>query len=88
MNKNLHMVTWILLIVGGLNWLLVGLFMWDISAIFGGMSSWISRLIYILVGASAIYELMCHKSCCKVCDSGMKPMGGAPSMPGMSGMQK
>lgn len=38
-NKNLHMVTWILVIVGGLNWLLVGLFSWDIGDIFGGMDT-------------------------------------------------
>jgi hypothetical protein len=45
----------ILIIVGGLNWGLVGLFSFNlVAAIFGSMS-WFSRLIYILVGIAAIY---------------------------------
>ncbi len=62
------------MVVGGLNWLLVGLFSWDIGQIFGGMDAGISRLIYVLVGVSAIYELSTHKNCCKMCgvkDDGM-----------------
>jgi uncharacterized protein len=43
-----------LLIVGGLNWLLVGLLSWDIGALFGGQDAIISRIIYILVGLSAL----------------------------------
>jgi uncharacterized membrane protein YuzA (DUF378 family) len=52
----------IVLIVGGLNWGLVGLFEYDLVAeIFGeefGTTNWASRLVYIIVGASAIYTLM------------------------------
>jgi uncharacterized membrane protein YuzA (DUF378 family) len=52
----------LILIVGGLNWGLVGLFEFDLVAeIFGeewGTSNWASRLVYIIVGASAIYTLM------------------------------
>lgn len=45
----------VLLVIGGLNWGLVGLFDFNlVAAIFGEMS-WISRLVYILVGLSAIY---------------------------------
>jgi uncharacterized membrane protein YuzA (DUF378 family) len=51
-----------LLIVGGLNWLLVGLIGWDVGQLFGGQDAIISRIIYILVGVSAI---MAIKSCCK-----------------------
>jgi len=65
--KNLHYVTFLLLAIGGLNWLLVGLFNWDIGAIFGGMGSAVSRLIYILVGLSAIYQLATHRSYCHIC---------------------
>lgn len=44
-----------LLIIGGLNWGLVGLFAFDlVAAIFGTMSV-VSRIIYILVGISAIW---------------------------------
>ncbi|OHA17678.1 MAG: hypothetical protein A2664_03615 [Candidatus Taylorbacteria bacterium RIFCSPHIGHO2_01_FULL_46_22b] len=75
----LHTIAFILLIVGGLNWLLVGLFQWDIGSILGGMSSMLSRLVYILVGASAIYEIATHKSRCKNCEKGASsaPAGGS-----------
>ena len=71
--KSLHMVTWILLVVGGLNWLLVGLFGWDVGQLFGGMGAIISRAIYVLVGLSAIYEIVTHKKNCRACgtSSGM-----------------
>ena len=44
-----------LLIIGGLNWLLVGLFDYNlVNAIFGSVSV-IERIIYVLVGLAAIY---------------------------------
>lgn len=51
-----------LVIIGALNWLLVGLFQWDlVSAIFGGdairESSLLSRIIYTIVGLSGIYAI-------------------------------
>ena len=66
-NKSLHMVTWILLIVGGLNWLLFGLLGWEIGSLLGGMMSVASRAIYVLVGLSAIYEIFTHKKNCRLC---------------------
>ncbi|MEX0751106.1 MAG: DUF378 domain-containing protein [Dehalococcoidia bacterium] len=52
----------VVLIVGGLNWGLVGLFEYDLVAqIFGeefGTTNWASRAVYIIVGASAIYTLL------------------------------
>jgi len=66
-NKTLHLVTWVLLVIGGLNWLLFGLLGWDISMLLGGMGSLLSRAIYVLVGLSAIYEIVTHKSHCKLC---------------------
>ena len=65
--KALHMTAWILVIIGGLNWLLVGLFQWDVGMLFGGMAAIVSRVIYVLVGLSAIYELFTHKNNCKMC---------------------
>ena len=45
----------ILLVVGGLNWGLVGLFSFDLVAwICGGAATWVARAIYILVGVSAV----------------------------------
>lgn len=56
--KTLNIVALVLLIIGGLNWLLVGLFEWDlVGGIFGGMDSVLSKIIYILVGLAAIYSL-------------------------------
>lgn len=58
--RRLSAVDWIaliLVIVGGLNWLLVGAFSFDlVAAIFGTMST-LSRIVYILVGLAAIYTL-------------------------------
>ena len=51
-------VTLILLIVGGLNWGLVGLADFDlVAALFGEMSA-ISRIVYALVGASALWQIV------------------------------
>jgi uncharacterized membrane protein YuzA (DUF378 family) len=51
-------ITLVLLIVGGLNWLLVGLFSFDlVAAIFGQMSP-LSRIVYTLVGLSALWQLI------------------------------
>lgn len=56
--KTLNVIALTLLIVGGLNWLLVGLFQYDLVAdIFGGQDATLSRIIYVLVGISAIYSL-------------------------------
>ncbi|OFZ20974.1 MAG: DUF378 domain-containing protein [Bdellovibrionales bacterium GWB1_55_8] len=47
-----------LLIIGGLNWGLIGLFQFDlVAAIFGGQAAILSRIIYTLVGAAALYEV-------------------------------
>jgi uncharacterized membrane protein YuzA (DUF378 family) len=56
--KNLNSFDWvamILVIVGGLNWGLVGLFKFDlVAAIFGDLSA-LSRIVYTLVGIAAVY---------------------------------
>ncbi|MEI8096618.1 MAG: DUF378 domain-containing protein, partial [Candidatus Moraniibacteriota bacterium] len=63
----LHTVSFILLVVGGLNWLAVGLVNWDLGMLFGGQTNMVSRVIYVLVGVAAIYEVATHKSCCGAC---------------------
>jgi uncharacterized membrane protein YuzA (DUF378 family) len=55
--NSLQCVALILIIVGGLNWGLVGLFDFDLVAAIFGMMSVLSRIVYILVGLSAIYTL-------------------------------
>lgn len=44
-----------LVIVGAINWLLVGLFRFDAVAWLFGNLTWLSRIIYALVGLSGIY---------------------------------
>ncbi len=72
--KALHMVSFILLVIGGLNWLVLAIFNWDIGQLFGGMEASVSRVIYVLVGLAAIYELVTHKGNCKTCSG--QQMGG------------
>lgn len=56
--KTLNLVTLLLTIVGGLNWGLVGLFSFNlVSAIFG-VDTLLSNLVYIVVGASALYQFV------------------------------
>jgi uncharacterized membrane protein YuzA (DUF378 family) len=61
----LNKVAFIILVIGGLNWLLVGLFGWDIGQLFGGMESWVSRIIYIIIGLSAFMVLYSNKGMMK-----------------------
>jgi uncharacterized membrane protein YuzA (DUF378 family) len=56
--KTLDVVAAVLLVVGGLNWGLVGAFDFDlVAALFGPMSP-LSRIVYVLVGLSAVYHAL------------------------------
>jgi len=58
MTKIINLVAILLVVIGGLNWALVGLLDLDlVAAIFGDMSM-ISRVVYVLVGVSAVYVLL------------------------------
>lgn len=59
--KGLHIVTFILLVVGGLNWLLVGAFNFDLVATLFGAASTVSNIVYILVGLSAVFQAFTYK---------------------------
>lgn len=53
----LSTIALVLLIVGGINWALVGLLEFDlVAAIFGQMTT-ITRIVYVLVGLAAVYSL-------------------------------
>lgn len=65
--KGMHIIAFSLLVIGGLNWLLVGIWGWDIGQWFGGQGAAASRVIYVLVGVSAIIEIVKHKVQCKHC---------------------
>ena len=56
--KALDKVTPFLLIVGGANWGLVGLLNFDLVAALFGAGSAIARIVYVLVGLSALWQLM------------------------------
>mgnify|MGYP003462451965 FL=1 len=49
-------ISLLLTIIGGINWLLVGVFQFDLVAwIFGGQAALISRIIYTVIGAAALW---------------------------------
>ena len=54
--KYLDIIALILLIVGGLNWLLVGAFNF-VATISGGATTPLAKIIYIIVGICAIYSI-------------------------------
>ncbi|ALJ08586.1 MAG: DUF378 domain-containing protein [Pseudomonadota bacterium] len=56
--KILNLVTLLLVIVGGLNWGLVGAFDFDLVAALFGDGSALSRIVYVLVGLSALWQIM------------------------------
>jgi hypothetical protein len=53
--------------VGALNWGLMGLFDFNMVNIIVGSWPMVEKLVYILVGVSAVYVLATHKSDCKIC---------------------
>jgi len=63
--KAMHMVAWVLVIVGGLNWGLM-LFGWDIAT--WGLSSGVVDTVYGLVALSALWELFTHSKHCRMCN--------------------
>jgi uncharacterized membrane protein YuzA (DUF378 family) len=58
--SRMNAVDWLamtLLIIGGLNWGLVGLFNFDLVATLFGQMSAVSRAVYVAVGLSALYSV-------------------------------
>lgn len=67
--KTIHYVAYTLLWIGGLNWGLIGLFNFNlVESLFGGMPSLV-MLVYVLVGASAVYSATTHMGDCKICSA-------------------
>ncbi len=60
--KTLDVIVAVLLVVGGLNWGLVGLFNFDLVATLFGEMSALSRIVYTLVGFSAVYQAIQWKA--------------------------
>lgn len=66
--KNLSVLDWVaivLVIVGAVNWGLVGALSFDlVKAIFGDMTA-LSRIVYVLVGLAGIWMIFISSKCCK-----------------------
>lgn len=58
---SLYIPSKVLMIIGALNWGLVGLLNFDLVAAIFGKKSFISRLVYIFVGLAGVYLIMKHK---------------------------
>lgn len=72
--KFLHILAFILVVVGGLNWGLVGAFDFNlVDMIFGSMGA-IENVVYILVGLSAIYLAATHTKDCNACKGSSSAM--------------
>lgn len=57
--KSLNLLTLALVIIGGVNWGLVGLAQFDlVAAIFGGQDATLARIVYLLVGLSALWQIV------------------------------
>lgn len=67
-----HVIAFVLTVVGALNWGLIGVLDLNlVNLLFGSMPA-VEQLVYILVGASALYLLATHPSECKTCMMVMK----------------
>ncbi len=66
--KILHIIAFILLVIGGLNWGLTA-FNYNIIDLLLGASSVSARAVYVLVALSAIYLAISHKGDCKTCEA-------------------
>ncbi|MDB4938471.1 MAG: hypothetical protein JWP87_5443 [Labilithrix sp.] len=77
-NRGLHTAGWIatvLVVIGALNWLLVGLFDVDIVATVFGRMSTLSRIVYTLIGIAGLYEIYFARLLARESHRGL---GGAP----------
>jgi uncharacterized protein len=80
--KIVHCAAFLLVIAGGLNWLLIGLPIdWELSQLVGGADGTIARAIAVIIGLAAIFELVTHKKSCKSCEKGGSSSSAAPQMP-------
>ena len=66
-SKTLHMVTFGLMAIGGLNWLLYGAFNFNLVSTIFGSGTTLEMIVYILVGVATIIEIINHKKCCNKC---------------------
>ena len=58
--KGLDYTLLTLVIIGSINWGLIGFFQFDLVAFIFGNMSWLSRIIYALVGLSGLYMISAY----------------------------
>jgi len=64
--KTVHMIAFALVVIGALNWGLVGLFKFDlVNTILSATG--LETIVHILIGVSAVYLIFTHMNDCKVC---------------------
>ena len=56
--RAIDVITYVLIIIGALNWGLIGFFAYNLVATMFGEMTVLTRMIYTLVGVSAIYQLL------------------------------
>lgn len=64
--KSVHMVAFLLVVVGAINWGLSALGFNVVQMLLG---SWpmVEKVVYLLVGVAGVYLLVAHKGDCKTC---------------------
>lgn len=65
--RKFHLVKHYLLVIAGLNLGIVGIFQVDLFQSFFGASPLLIRVLYVLIGTSAIMDIMTHQANCKLC---------------------
>lgn len=70
--KSLHMITYPLMVIGALNWGLVGAFDINLVNMLVGGYPMIEKVLYIAVGLSGLYDFLNHKMTCKLCSTSKK----------------
>jgi uncharacterized protein len=73
--KALHAIAFILVVVGAINWGLVGIGGWNLVDMLLGAGSTLSKIVYVLVGLSGLYLVFTHRKDCRNCEA--KPMAQA-----------
>lgn len=63
--RTIDIIAGVLLIIGGLNWGLVGLFDFNLVGYVFGSMPMMGKLVYDLVGLSAVYKIVSCRCCCK-----------------------
>lgn len=79
--KAVHVVSFVLVVVGAINWGLVGLFNFNLVELVFGQVPWLERLVYVLVGVGGVVLIATHKASCRACAGEMAAKPSASAAP-------